>query len=123
MGTGFAQFADARYLNLESYRRDGSPVKTPLWFAEHNGALYAYTLADAAKVKRIRRNSKVRVVPSDIRGNPRGDWVEAHASIVSGDEERLGHELLRRKYFFKRVGDWFNVVRRKQHAVIAIRTD
>src|SRR5688572_1609258 len=114
MGTGFAQFADARYLNLESFRRDGTPVKTPLWFAEHEGALYAYTLADAAKLKRIRRNPRVRVVPSDLRGNPRGEWVEAMASTVSGEEERLGHELLRRKYFFKRVGDAFNLIRRKK---------
>jgi uncharacterized protein len=118
---GFAHFARARYLNLESYRREGTPVKTPLWFAEHDGALYAYTLAGAAKVKRIRRNPKVRVVPSDIRGTPRGEWVEAVAHIVSGDEGRLGHELLRRKYFFKRVGDWFNVIRRKKHAVIVMR--
>lgn len=119
--SGFAQFARARYLNLETYRRDGTPVKTPLWFAEHGGALYAYTLADAAKVKRIRRNPNVRVVPSDIRGNPRGEWVHAQAFTVGGDEERLGHELLRRKYFFKRVGDAFNAIRRKKHAVIVVR--
>ena len=121
MGTGFGQFASARYLNLESNRRDGTPVKTPLWFAQHEGALYAYTLADAAKVKRIRRDPKVRVAPCDIRGNVRGEWMEARAEIVSGDQERLGHELLRRKYFFKKVGDAFNVIRRKKHAVIVMR--
>jgi hypothetical protein len=121
MPGSFSQFAGARYLNLESYRRDGTPVRTPLWFAEHEGALYAYTLADAGKVKRIRRNAGVRIAPSDIRGKPRGEWVEARADIVSGEPERLGHELLRRKYFFKRVGDAFNVIRRQKHAIIVMR--
>src|SRR5262245_13493315 len=48
-------FVGQRYLNLESYKRDGTPVQTPVWFAEEQGVLYVYTLANAGKVKRIRR--------------------------------------------------------------------
>ena len=56
-----AQFVNQSYLNLESFRRDGTPVQTPLWFAEDDGVFYIYTLANTGKVKRIRRNPRVRI--------------------------------------------------------------
>ena len=56
-------FAGQRYLNLESYKRDGTPVQTPVWFAEEEGVLYVYTLANAGKVKRIRRDPHIRIAP------------------------------------------------------------
>jgi hypothetical protein len=49
-------FAGQKYLNLESVKRDGTPVQTPVWFAEAQSVLYVYTLANAGKVKRIRRS-------------------------------------------------------------------
>src|SRR5256885_1587767 len=66
-----SQFANQNYLSLESYRKTGNPVATPMWFTERNGTLYVYSLANAGKVKRIRNNAKVRVVPSDMRGKPK----------------------------------------------------
>ena len=78
-----AQFANQQYLNLGSYKRDGSPVQTPVWFAEDDGTLYIYTLANAGKVKRIRRNLRVRIAPCTMRGNVTGQWGEAKAHIVT----------------------------------------
>ena len=72
-----APFVGQRYLNLESVKRDGTPVKTPVWFAEEEGVLYVYTLANAGKVKRIRRHSRVRLAPCKMRGTVIGPWVEA----------------------------------------------
>jgi PPOX class probable F420-dependent enzyme len=66
------QFADQKYLNLETYRKNGTPVATPMWFAEHHGTLYVYSRADAGKVKSIRQNSTVRVVPCTAGGTPTG---------------------------------------------------
>jgi hypothetical protein len=56
-------FAGQKYLNLESFKRDGTPVQTPVWFAEDQGVLYVYTLANAGTVKRIRRNPHIRLAP------------------------------------------------------------
>ena len=56
-------FVGQRYLNLESFKRDGTPVQTPVWFAEEHGVLYVYTLANAGKVKRIRRHPRIRIAP------------------------------------------------------------
>jgi hypothetical protein len=37
-------FVGQRYLNLESFKRDGTPIRTPVWFAEDHGVLYVYTI-------------------------------------------------------------------------------
>jgi len=121
MNPGLAQFADRRYLNLESYRKSGAAVRTPLWFAEQEGVLYVYSVADSGKVKRIRNDARVRVVPCTLRGTPRGEWVEGRAQILDAAGAARGHQLLRRKYLLKRVGDFFGRLRQRQHAVMAIR--
>ena len=120
MNPGLAQFTGKKYLNLESYRKTGAAVRTPLWFAEEQGVLYVYSEAESGKVKRIRNDPRVRVVPSDMRGNPQGEWVEARAELLDAAGAARGHQLLRRKYLLKRLGDFFGRLRQRQHAVMAI---
>ncbi len=118
----FAQFAGQEYLNLESYKRDGAAVQTPMWFADHAGILYVYTHASAGKVKRIRRHSRVRVVPADIRGSPRGAWVEATARIGDAAEREFGEKLLGNKYGWKKkIGDFFTRLHGRERVVLSIR--
>ena len=116
-----SQFTGRNYLNLESYRKTGVAVRTPLWFAEEGGILYVYSTADSGKVKRIRNNPKVKVVPSDIKGNPQGEWVEARAELLDEAAAAGGHRLLRQKYWMKRVMDFFGRLAGRRHAVMAIR--
>jgi len=84
-----APFVGQRYLNLESYKRDGAPVQTPVWFAEEQGVLYVYTLANAGKVKRIRRHPRIRLALCTMRGTVIGPWVEAEATIVDATTAAL----------------------------------
>ena len=115
------QFANQKYLNLQTYRKTGKPVATPVWFAEENGIFYIYSLARAGKVKRIRNRPRVRIVPCDVRGSPTGEWVEAKARILDERGAALGHQLLNKKYgWMKRIGDAFSRLRRRQRVVIAI---
>ncbi len=119
---GLASFAGRDYLNLETFRKTGVAVATPVWFAEEGGTLYVYSLADAGKVKRIRNRAQVRIAPCDFRGNLRGEWVGALARIVTGEDAALGHRLLDRKYgWMKRLGALLNRLRRREYAVIAIQ--
>ena len=119
-----SQFADRKYLNLESYRRNGQGVRTPLWFAEANGALYFYTLADSYKVKRIGANPRVRVAPCDMRGNVKGEWVDATARRLDAAESRMADELLDRKYgLVKRMTNFFAKFRARERAYFAIQLD
>jgi PPOX class probable F420-dependent enzyme len=104
-----AQFEDQNYLSLETFKKNGQGVKTPVWFVLHKNAFYVYTEADSWKVKRIRNNPRVRVAVCNVRGDIRGPWLEATASLVEGDERRAADALLDRKYFLKRI---FNVLAR-----------
>jgi PPOX class probable F420-dependent enzyme len=115
------QFDGQKYINLETFRKNGAGVVTPVWFAEEGGVFYVYSLANAGKVKRIRNNSRVRVMPSDIRGNPKGEWVEARARILDDEDARHAHKLLDRKYgLVKRIGHLFGKLMKRQHAAIGI---
>src|SRR5215207_10048516 len=80
------QFSNRKYLNLVTYRKSGAAVATPLWFVEEGGVLYVRTPARSGKVKRLRNNPRVRAVPSDRRGNPKGVWIDGRARIVGGAE-------------------------------------
>jgi len=116
-----AAFVGQTYLNLESYRKDGQGVQTPLWFAEEGGVLYSSTPAESWKVKRIRRNPKVRIVPSTLSGKPRGEWVEASARLEDGRAAARVQELLIKKYGWqKKLINFFARLRGRKSVVISI---
>ena len=98
---GLSDFREQKYLSLETYRRTGVGVRTPVWFVPgpHGACLYVYSAADSGKAKRIRRSGRVRIAPCDIRGRIAGNWVEAQASIVGPDEFARAMPLLNRKYW------------------------
>ncbi len=77
----YSQFEGEKVISLETYRRNGQPARTPVWFLKENGILYVHTDDSTGKVKRIRRNPKVRVAPSHFRGKPKADYVEARAEL------------------------------------------
>jgi uncharacterized protein len=79
------QFSGEKYLNLETYRRNGEGVRTPVWFAEESGVMYTRTFEKTGKVKRLRREPRVRTVPCDAHGNPEGEWIDGEGRIVEVD--------------------------------------
>ncbi len=121
---GFEAFEGQKYLNLETFRRDGRGVRTPLWFATAPGpVLYAYSLRQSGKAKRIRRSGVAKIAPCDAKGAIKGEWVDARAAIVSGSEHDLGMGLINRKYRpWKQILDLTVMLfHRRQRVVIAIR--
>ena len=127
---GFAAFAGQKYLNLETFKRSGDGVKTPVWFAaepstslESSGAkLYVYTIGVSGKLKRIRNNPRVKVAPCNMRGDVRGEWAEARAEIVTGAEAEHGMRLLNEKYLpWKQLLDFFAKFRKRERTVFVIR--
>ena len=79
-------FEGEKVISLETYRKNGEPVRTPVWFLIEDGILYVHTDDSTGKVKRIRRNPKVRVAPSHFRGKPKSEYVEARAELETGSE-------------------------------------
>jgi uncharacterized protein len=104
-----AQLGGQKYMSLETFKKNGQGVKTPVWFVLHENALYLYTKADSWKVKRIRNNHRVRVAACNFRGDIKGPWLDGTASRVEGDERLAADALLDRKYFLKKI---FNVLSR-----------
>ena len=117
--------ADEKYINLETFRKDGTGVKTPVWAAPMDGALYVFSAGDSFKVKRIRNNGKARAAACDARGNVRGAWFDGTARIVE-DGATIDRvlEALRKKYgVVFSVFDFFASVagRKKKRAYLEIK--
>jgi PPOX class probable F420-dependent enzyme len=116
-----ARFANQRYVNLESFRKNGQGIRTPLWFVEAQGVLYMRTPAQSAKVKRIRNNPRVRVVPSDVSGNPKGEWINGEARLIFAEETERVNQLVKRKYgLLKRLIDIRSWLKGTKYMVIAV---
>lgn len=104
------------FVSLTTFRRDGTPVATPVWIARDGDALVVTTVAGTGKVKRLRRNPRVELRPCSRRGE-----VPPGAGMASGTAEVVaqspGHvDALRRKYGlqFRLLTLAQRLVRRKQ---------
>ena len=119
------RLANARYLSLTTYRKDGTPVPTPVWVTEEEGFLIVITEAASGKVRRLRRDKRVSVAPCDARGEIQGDPAEG--SVTLFDEPDLisrAFELQRQRYGLQSwLGAWYARLRRVQNVVIAIAID
>ena len=95
----FAPLIAAHYITVTTFRKNGAPVATPLWFVEHAGTLYAHTQLTSGKVKRIQHNINVLIAPCTSSGIATEHPVAAIARIVTDpDEEALAEQLLSHKY-------------------------
>lgn len=97
------EFTGQKYLNLTSFRKNGTGVPTPLWFAEENGKLYMMTRSDSGKYKRIRNNPEVRIAPSTMRGKISGPEFPARVRILPPEDWPHARGLLARKYWLMKV--------------------
>ena len=93
------QFDGKSFINLESFRKNGRGIKTLVWFTQAGEVIYVRTVANSGKVKRVRNNGSIRIVPSEANGSPTGEWVPAQAVEVTDQETAdLVARLLGEKY-------------------------
>jgi uncharacterized protein len=83
---------------LTTYKRDGTPVGTPVNLAVAGDHAYFRSYSKAWKTTRIRNNPDVEIAPSTIRGNPTGPAWRAKALLLTGDEELHARKLIARRY-------------------------
>ena len=76
------------YINLETYRRNGQQVATPVWFTidYDNEIIYVVTRSKTGKVKRLRNNPRVRIVPCGMRGQLKGKWLNGKATFATPEQ-------------------------------------
>jgi uncharacterized protein len=94
-------FSTHQYINLETYRRNGQAIATPVWFTIYDDRISVVTRSETGKVKRLRNNSKVRIVPSGIRGQPKGEWLNGKAVFAAQEELDQALKQRNKKYGFK----------------------
>jgi len=92
------QFHDKKHISLETYRKNGKPVRTPVWFIGEGEELFIRTDSDTGKAKRIRNNPNVRVALSNMRGRVKRGWVDGTARFVDDATAERIRDLLRKKY-------------------------
>jgi PPOX class probable F420-dependent enzyme len=83
---------------LVTYRRDGTPVPTPVWAAAADGLLYVRTERAAGKVKRLRRDPRLLVAACTVRGKPLGAPFEATARLLPFEQEPIAERVLAHRY-------------------------
>jgi PPOX class probable F420-dependent enzyme len=94
-----APFSRQKYLNLETFRKSGEAMRTPVWFVQDGDILYVRTIANSGKVKRVRNNRDVNIAPCKVDGALLGEWTPAIAREVREEEiDRKVDRLLDKKY-------------------------
>jgi len=114
--------ADEKYLLFTTFRRDGTPVASPVWsVALSDGTLGFWTSSGSGKAKRLARDSHVTVQPCDARGKvkPGTSAVEATARLVTGAElDEIRRQVVAKYGFMTKVtkllGTIGGIVKRKR---------
>jgi len=97
--TTFDQLTQQQYLNLETFRKNGIGVRTPVWFVQEGETLFVRTVDNSGKVKRIRNNTHVNIAPCKADGALLGEWIPALArELKYKATDRKVNRLLDKKY-------------------------
>ena len=86
------------YVRLTSFRRDGTPVATPVWFVTEGDRVLVMTSPSTGKVKRIRHDPHVTLATCSARGKAKGPALEGTAAILPDSETERVVTLFERKY-------------------------
>jgi uncharacterized protein len=92
-----------RYIRLATFRKNGVPVYTPIWFAEYDDKIYFMTNSKLGKCKRIRNNSQVKIAPCTIRGKVAGPEFPATARFLPSDDFDRARQAIKAKYWLARL--------------------
>lgn len=118
-----AEIAGSKQVSLTTYRKDGTPVATPVWHVMDGGTMTVVTEVESGKVKRIRNNSHVEVTACDIRGKvtPGAQPVTGTARLLDEAGTEKARDLLARRYVASRVGNWFaKTLRLKRKPLVGV---
>ncbi|MEV6344380.1 PPOX class F420-dependent oxidoreductase [Actinoplanes sp. NPDC051851] len=118
------EISSSRYASLTTFRKDGTPVASPLWVLPDGAGVAFWTITDSWKVKRARNNPRVIVTACDIRGRLTGAPVEGTARIGDDtDRARIARALGRKYWITGRIGLIRNALSRRPGRITVILVD
>lgn len=92
--------SEMKYINLETYKKNGQPVRTPVWFVIYNKKIYFRTDSNSGKVKRIMNNQNVSIAACDLLGKIKAEWIKGAAKIANDVDPETINTLINKKYSF-----------------------
>ena len=92
------ELIDQKYISLETYKKDKTSVRTPVWFVIDNDCIYITTKENTGKVKRLRNNQNVRIAICSMKGQIKNEWVDGIAKMIVGDDAENTIKLRKKKY-------------------------
>ncbi len=117
-------FRNMNYMNIETFRKSGEGMRTPVWFAIVDEELCLYTEAGSGKVKRMRRNPRVNVAPCKVNGDLLGDWHPGTIRFLSPTESAVADKAFSRKYgLMKTLFSLLGSLQKRKRVFIAVRLD
>ena len=98
MSVTFAEVAKSEYILLTTFTKDGRPKPTAIWAAPDGDRLLVITQEKSWKVKRIRNTPRVTIAPCDRAGKPKGEAVEAVATILDKSANGATYDAIGKRY-------------------------
>ena len=112
MAVTFDEVSKAQYVLLTTFTKDGRPKPTPIWIARDGERALVITEKNAWKVKRIRNNPRVTLAVCDMRGNVKGETIEARATVLDESETETVYQAINQRYgIVGRVFNFFSKLR------------
>ena len=93
-------FSNVEYINLVTYKKDKTPITTPVWVADFSDSLVITTSINAGKVKRVRNNGKATIYTTNQNGSEKlSESLDLDASIIEDiDLKKQAADTIRKKY-------------------------
>ena len=93
-------FSNVEYINLVTYKKDKTPVTTPVWVADFSDSLVVTTSINAGKVKRVRNNGKATIYITNQNGSKKlSKSLDLEASLIEDvDMKKQAADTIRKKY-------------------------
>jgi len=98
MSNVFESLQGQQFINLTTYRKNGQPVVTTVWFAHEGDRIVGTTQQQAGKLKRMRGTPKVSIAPSTYNGQGLGEAVDGVGRVLPAEESGSAEAALRSKY-------------------------
>jgi len=98
MNASLAPLRNTKTILLTTYKRDGTPVATPVSIAFEGDRAFFRSYDKAWKTRRLRRNPAVQAAPATLRGQPTGPAVSARAILLDGEQAHVAARALARRH-------------------------
>jgi PPOX class probable F420-dependent enzyme len=113
-------FEKAKYINIQTYKKNGQPISTPVWFIIKDNKIFFRTSHNSGKIKRIRNNNKVKFALCDIRGKIKGEWYEGVTNIENDSNNSILVQINKKYGISSRLMKIFYKIKKIEIVILSI---